>query len=712
MRFRSRLLVVASMFAAAPVLAEEGMWLPAQAPEIAAQMKKAGLKLDPNALANLSAAPMNAIVSLGGCSAAFLSPEGLVATNHHCIYGSIQYNSKPEQDYLSKGFLAATQAAELPAAPGSRVFVIEELKDVTAQMLEGVTAATTGRQRYDRLEANQKALVQACEKQPSRRCDVRAYYGGSTYYLQQMLEIQDVRLVYAPAGAIGSFGGEVDNWQWPRHTGDFGFYRAYVAPDGSSRPFDKTNVPYRPKSWLKVSAQGLSEGDFVVLAGFPGTTERHRTAAEAKAFFSDLYPLQQRLLAEYSNQIKSATVGDEASTIKYANALRGADNIKKKLEGQLAGAEAIGLLARKTSAEKAFRDWAQSPARAGELKPVIDTLDKLAAEAAAARLVSARYGLLNRSQLLSAARTIYRWSQEQAKPDADREPGFQDRDRRLVTERMTQIERRFDPKVDRKLFEAALYEYRTLAPASRNTAFDRQLERTGLDRLYADTKLGDTQWRLSLLSKTASDLASASDPFLRLAAAMYETDLTREAENKEREGKLQAARSAYMSAFRLFAAEQGRAVYPDANGSLRLTYGHVRGRVRDGAAWTAFTTAQGIADKYTGAEPFDSPARQLDLIRKGDFGRYAHSGLKTLPVNYLSTLDITNGNSGSSTLNAKGEFVGLAFDGTIDGIIADWWFDPSINRTIHVDVRYMLWVMDRIDGADRLLNEMEIVGRK
>ena len=688
------------------------MWLPSQAPEIAAQMKKAGLKVDPKALSNLSAAPMNAIVSLGGCSAAFLSPQGLVATNHHCIYGSIQYNSKPGQDYLTKGFLAATLADELPAAPGSRVYVIEELKDVTAQVLEGVPANATGRQRYDRIETNQKALVQACEKQPSRRCDVRAYYGGSTYFLQQMLEIQDVRLVYAPAGAIGNFGGEVDNWQWPRHTGDFGFYRAYVAPDGSSRPFDKANVPYKPKSWLKVSAQGLNEGDFVLLAGFPGSTERHRTAAEAKAFFSDLYPLQQRLLAEYSNQIKSATAGDEAATIKYANALRGADNIKKKLEGQLAGAEAIGLLARKASTEKAFRDWALSPSRAAELKPVVDALDTLAAESAEARLLAARYGLLNRSQLLSAARTIYRWSQEQAKPDAEREPGFQERDRRLVTERLTQIERRFDPKVDRKLFEAALNEYRTLAPAGRNAAFDRQLEKTGLDRLYGTTKLGDTQWRLSLLSRSSAELASEADPFLRLAVAMYETDMAREAENKEREGKLQAARSAYMNAFRRFAAAEGRAVYPDANGSLRLTYGHVKGRVRDGASWTAFTTARGIADKYTGAEPFDSPARQLELIRKGDFGRYAHSGLKTLPVNYLSTLDITNGNSGSSTLNAKGEFVGLAFDGTIDGIIADWWFDPSINRTIHVDVRYMLWVMDRLDGADRLLNEMEIVGRK
>ena len=712
MHLSSKVIVVASLLAGTPALAEEGMWLPAQAPEIANQMKKAGLAIDPKALADLSAAPMNAIVSLGGCSAAFLSSQGLVATNHHCIYGSIQYNSKPGQDYLTKGFLASTLADELPAAPGSRVYVIEELKDVTTQVMQGVSADQTGRQRYDRIEANQKSLVQACEKQPSRRCDVRAYYGGSTYYLQQMLEIQDVRLVYAPAGAIGNFGGEVDNWQWPRHTGDFGFYRAYVAPDGSSRPFDKANVPYKPRNWLKVSAQGLKENDFVMLAGFPGTTERHRTADEAKAFFSDLYPLQQRLLAEYSNQIKSATAGDEAATIKYANALRGADNIKKKLEGQLAGAEAIGLLARKTATEKAFRDWALSPNRAAELKPVVDALDAVAAEAAQARLAAARYGLLNRSQLLSAARTIYRWSQEQAKPDADREPGYQERDRRPVTERLTQIERRFDPVVDRKLFEAALAEYRTLAPAARNTAFDQQLEKTGLDKLYASTRLGDTQWRLSLLTRTSADLAADRDPFLRLAVAMYEIDMEREAQSKQREGRLQAARSAYMNAFRRFAAEQGKAVYPDANGSLRLTYGHVKGRVRDGASWTAFTTAGGILDKYTGSEPFDSPAAQLDLIRKGDFGRYAHAGLKTLPVNYLSTLDITNGNSGSSTLNAKGEFVGLAFDGTIDGIIADWWFDPTINRTIHVDSRYMLWVMDRIDGADRLLGEMDIVGRK
>lgn len=219
---------------AAPAAADEGMWLPRQTPGLAAMLKSKGMQIDPATLADLQKAPMNAIASLGGCSAAFLSPQGLVATNHHCVYGSIQYNSKPGQDYLTDGFLAPTLAGEVPAAPGTRIFVIEDLREVTSDMNRAVTSKLSGVQRFEQMEANRKALIAACEKQPSRRCDVRAYYGGATYFLQQQLEIKDVRLVYAPAGGIGNFGGETDNWMWPRHTGDFGFYRAYVAPNGTS----------------------------------------------------------------------------------------------------------------------------------------------------------------------------------------------------------------------------------------------------------------------------------------------------------------------------------------------------------------------------------------------------------------------------------------------------------------------------------------------
>lgn len=688
--------------------AAEGMWMPSQASDIGPAMKTAGLELDPSVLANLQTAPMNAIVSLGGCSAAFVSPKGLVATNHHCIYGSIQYNSKPGRDLIKNGFLAKSLAEELPAAPGSRVYVIEELRDVTPQMNEGLTAAVTGKARNDRLQVNQKALVAACEKQPNRRCDVRAYFGGSLYFLQQQLEIKDVRLVYAPAGAIGNYGGEVDNWQWPRHTGDFGFLRAYVAPDGSSAPYAKDNIPYSAKSWLKVAKEGVNEGDFVMLAGFPGSTDRYRTADETKNFYEAIYPRQQKLLSDYTNQILAAVSGNDDARIKYANALRGADNIKKKLVGQMEGANRISLVAKKTAQEKAFRDWALAPARKAQMAPVIAALDTVANEAAAERMRGLYYGVLSRAQLLTAARTLYRWSLEREKPDADREPGFQDRDQRFVAERLTAIDRRFDPAIDKTLFEAAIAEYLTLPDRDRNPGFDAAIKGQDLAALYAGTGLGDQKTRLGWMTKTPADFSASADPFIKLAVAMFAADKAREDQDKDRDGRMQAARSAYIAGYRAYAATKGLALYPDANGTLRVTYGRIAGRTVNGRTDKPFTLAAEISAKHTGKEPFDAPQRQRDAIAANDFGGYLAPKLGALPVNYLSTLDITNGNSGSATMNAKGEFVGLAFDGTMEGVVGDWWFDENVNRTIHVDSRYMLWVMDKIDGAHNLLDEMGV----
>lgn len=703
-------LATACLAGASPVavMAAEGMWLPSQTRAIAKPMQDAGLKLDPATLGDLNRPPLTAIVSLGGCSAAFLSPQGLIATNHHCVYGSIQYNSGPGRDYLTDGFLAATIGDELPAAPGSRAYVIEDLRDVTAAVLKGADTLT-GRARYDATEANRKALIAACEKQPSRRCDIRPYFGGRTYFLQQQLEIKDVRLVYAPAGGIGNFGGEIDNWQWPRHTGDFGFYRAYVAPDGSSAPFDKANVPFRPKAWLPVAKDGVNEGDFVMVAGFPGVTDRSRTADEATFAFATLYPIQQRQLAEYSDAIMAATTGNRDAEIRYASALKGSDNYKKKLLGQMAGAEAIGLIEKKRADEAAFRAWvAADPARQARYGAAIATLDSLIAQNNKTALVGQASGLLSRAQFYSAARLAYRWALERAKPDALRESGYQDRDRRQLVERLTQIEKRFEAGVDRKLFEAALAEYRRLPAADRNAGFDAALTEIGLDRLYAETGLADTAKRVALLDMPAAAFESSTDPFIKLAVAATPADLAAESTAKARAGDMQKARSAYMDARFAWAQTQGRALYPDANGSLRFTFGNIAGRTRDGLIWKPFTTAAGILEKQTGREPFNAPAKTIATIKAGDFGRYAAPALGTLPVNYLSTVDITNGNSGSSTLNARGEFVGLAFDGTLDGVIADWWFEPTINRTIHVDSRYMLWTMDKIDSAGRLLDEMGV----
>ena len=688
------------------VTATEGMWLPSQTRAIARPLREAGLQLDPITLGDLNRPPLTAIVSLGGCSAAFLSPDGLIATNHHCVYGSIQYNSGPGKDYLTDGFLAASLADELPAAPGSRAYVIEDLRDVTTGVLKGTTKLG-GRGRYDLIESNRKALIAECEKQPSRRCDIRPYFGGRTYFLQQQLEIKDVRLVYAPAGGIGNFGGEIDNWQWPRHTGDFGFYRAYVAPDGSSASFDKANVPFRPKAWLPVAKNGVKEGDFIMVAGFPGTTDRSRTADEAVFAFETLYPLQQRQLAEYSDAIIAATAGNRDAEIRYASILQGSDNFKKKLLGQIAGADAIGLIEKKRADEAAFRAWvATDPARKARHAPAIAALDTLIAEANKTAQAAQVSGILSRGQLYSAARLAYRWAQERAKPDAQRESGYQDRDRRQLTERLTQIEKRFEAGVDRKLFEQALADYQRLQPADRNAGFDKAIAEIGVKRLYAETSLTDTVKRVGWLDMPIAAFEASTDPFVRLAVAASPADRASESVAKARAGDVQRARAAYMDARFAWAAEQGRTLYPDANGSLRFTFGNIAGRERDGLIWKPFTTATGILEKQTGREPFDAPARTIAAIKAGDFGRYVAPELGTLPVNYLSTVDITNGNSGSSTLNARGEFVGLAFDGTLDGVISDWWFDANINRTIHVDSRYMLWTMDKIDDAQRLLREM------
>lgn len=713
MRMRQGISIIAGCCAAiaptAPVLANEGMWMPRQAGEIGPAMRQDGLQLDPEALSRLDAAPLNAIVSLGGCSASFVSPEGLVATNHHCVLGSIQYNSKEGQDYLTNGFLAKGYGDELPAAPGTRIFVIEDLRDVTAQMLKGVTMRQDGFARYERLDANRKGLIAACEKQPNRRCDVKPYFGGSSYYLQQQLEIQDVRLVYAPAQGIGTFGGDTDNWMWPRHTGDFGFYRAYVAPDGSSRAHAADNVPYRPNSWLKIAREGVKEGDFVMVAGFPGTTNRLRTADEVRFNFAEYEPLWQRLLTDYSAQIRRANAGNREAQIRYASILQSAENYEKKLAGDLAGADAIGIDARKTSEEKAWRSWvAADRARQARYGGAIAALDAVVAENNQSSLKGLRQGLLNRAQLLASARTLYRWAKEREKPDAQREGGFQDRDRRLISDRLTQVERRFLPAIDRKLFEAALEEYRQLDAADRDAAFENALGEIGLDRLYAETKLGDTATRIGWLDKPASAFEASDDPFIRLAVALYPGDIAGDRADKDRAGRTQAARSLATQGLLAYRASIGQSSYPDANGSLRLTWGKVTGRTVDGQIWTPFTTAEGLLAKHTGKGEFDAPDKAIAAIRAKDYGAYASPELGTLPVDFLSTADITNGNSGSATLNARGELVGLAFDGTLDGVISDWAFVAERNRSIHVDSRFMLWTMDKIDGAQRLLKEMGV----
>ena len=311
-----------SLLAAQIAQAGEGMWVPQQLPEIAGPLKKAGLKLSPQQISDLTGDPMGAVVALGGCTASFVSPNGLVVTNHHCAYGAIQLNSTAENNLIKNGFNAPTTGDEVSAGPNARVFVLDEITDVTKDAQAAIASAgddALGRTKA--LEAFEKKLIADCEAEAGFRCRLYSFSGGNTYRLFKNLEIKDVRLAYAPPGSVGKFGGDIDNWMWPRHTGDFAFYRAYVGKDGKPAAFSKDNVPYQPKHWLKFADQPLGAGDFVMVAGYPGSTNRYALAAEFDNTAQWTYPTVAR---HYKNQIalvEAAGKKDPEVQVRYANTM-------------------------------------------------------------------------------------------------------------------------------------------------------------------------------------------------------------------------------------------------------------------------------------------------------------------------------------------------------------------------------------------------------
>ncbi|KPP88115.1 S46 family peptidase [Erythrobacter sp. HL-111] len=705
--------------AASPLSAKEGMFTPDQLQEIAGSLEQAGLEIDAEELADLTGFPMGAIVSLGGCSASFVSPTGLVVTNHHCARGSVQYNSTAENNYLENGFLANALGEELPAAPGSRIYVTTQVTDVTGRVREG-TEGMEPLERYELVQQRSKDITAECEEDPGHRCQVASFYGGAEYKLIKRLEVRDVRLVYAPADSIGKYGGDIDNWMWPRHTGDFAFYRAYVAPDGSAADYAEENVPYEPEHHLKVSAAGLDEGDFVMAAGYPGSTSRYTLMAEVENTFGWTYPTFQQLLTEWIATIEQVAPEGSDARVKYESRLAGLNNFEKNLRGQIEGARRVGLVERRRAREEALAAWIDAdPARA-EYGEAIAQLARLSEESAAAIRTNFWYNNATRPALLGVAERLYRLSKERQKDNAQREPGYQERDMGFFRQGLQALERRYDPAVDKAEWLLFLRGYLAQPAAERVAAFDAALGITQatapedlpglIDRFYAGTSLDDAETRLALMEATPGQIEASDDPFLELAVALYDYGFQLETEAKTRAGRALALRPAYMEAITAWQRESGVLTYPDANSTLRVTYGEVLGgSPRDGMAYYPFTTLEGITEKDTGEDPFNAPADLLNAVEAKDYGPYALESIGSVPVNFLSDLDSTGGNSGSATLNARAELVGLLFDGTFESVNSDWDFDPRTTRTIHVDTRYMLWVMDKIDGAGRLIEEMDIV---
>ncbi len=713
----NRLAYALALTLATPAYAVEGMWQPHQLPAIEGSLHKAGIAVDPKQLADLTRYPMNAVIGLGFCTASFVSPMGLVVTNHHCAYGSIQFNSTPEHNYLEDGFLAKTLGEELKGEPTLRVYVTESITEVTDKVLKSLMPEQNGRQRFDAVVKQQKALVAECESAGGYRCDVYVFHGGAQYFLVKQMEIRDVRLVYAPAAAIGNFGGDVDNWIWPRHTGDFSYYRAYVGPDGKPADFSEANVPYRPKAHLKVQAAGLKAGDFAMIAGYPGRTNRYRLSEEVNDAISWQYPTLIDRYREILSLVDEHSKDRPDAVIKYASYVAGLNNGLKNFEGHLDGFAKIDAVASKSAEEREILKWAgANEAAAGAAG--FEALKLQLAQLRARRDRDQLLQLISGNAMYATARDLYRLSVEREKPDAEREVGFQVRDELRIQGRLMQLDRRYDPKVDRAILTYLLESYIALPVDQHVAELDRWIangegEPTSvdigkrLDALYADTKLGNSEQRLQWFKGERKAIESSNDPALAFAVAMFPAVLRLEDESKTYQGNETRNRPAWMAARIAYAKSQGKEVYADANNSLRVTFGNVQGySPRDGVVYDAFTDLTGIVEKHNGKDPFDATSKQLEAIRAKKFGPYAVDG--SVPVNFVADLDITGGNSGSPILNARAELVGLAFDGNYEAISSGWLFNPVLTRTIGVDVRYMLWVMDAVDGAHRLLEEMGV----
>ena len=700
--------------------ADEGMWQPHQLPAMADELKAKGLEIDAKSISKLTEFPMNAVISLGGCTASFVSPKGLVVTNHHCAYGAIQYNSTPEKNLLQDGFLAKTFADELPATPGSRVYVTEDVTNVT-ERVKGGLEGKVGSDFYQGVESQEKALVAECEKEDGYRCQVYSFHGGLEYYLVKQLEIRDVRLVYNPASSVGKYGGDVDNWMWPRHTGDFSFYRAYVSKAGKPADFSSDNVPYEPKSFLKVSAKGVSDGDFVMVAGYPGRTNRYRTANEVQNQFEWAYPEGKLLRERFIEIIKDTAPEGSDERIKYESQIASLANYAKNFTSMIEFYGKSTMLADRKAREAELAAWiAKDSGREAKYGKTLAELDALIAKSKAHQERDMILSYIGSTTMLPTARSLYRLANEKQLPDMQREPGFQERDMTRLKASMERIDRRYAPSVDKAVLFDMLKRYAALPEDKRLPALDKafgidkkfseaKLSKT-LDKMYAKTELGKKDVRLAWMDKSVADFKASKDPFIQFAVAMYDTDMAEEKKEKELDGELMKVRPQYMDAIIAYNLEQGKPVYADANSSLRVTVGHVKGySPKDGLVAVPFTRLEGIVQKDTGVDPFDAPKKELELIKQKQYGDFYVKAIDSVPVNFLSTLDTTGGNSGSPTLNGRAELVGLLFDGVYESIIGDWAYDDNINRSIQVDSRYMLWVMKYLDHADNLLAEMEIV---
>lgn len=702
MRPRTRIVVaLAAVLASATARADEGQWMPKQIAELdPAPMRAAGLELAPEALYNEDdGGLMRAIVNLSGCSAGFVSAEGLIATNHHCAYGAIQAASDLEHDYLTNGFLARTRSEELRAKDRT-VQIVRSIEDVTEQIHAIVDAERDPAARARAVEKRRRELVRDCEAVAGQRCRVAEFYSGAEFQLITSIELTDVRIVYAPPSMVGNYGGEVDNWMWPRHTGDFTLLRAYVGPDGKPAEYAEANVPYRPERHLEVGGAGVQPGSFVAVLGFPGNTQRYQSGAEVTRQLEQVFPARVDLYGEWIAIMEKLGAGDPAIKLAVAAKMKGLANRHKNAQGMIDGLQRNGTAARRAAEDEALARWAEGKGDAAAK----DTLTRLAAISARRRESFARDVLVENlgrgANSLGVAIDVVRHAREQAKPDLERASGFLERNaKELWGTQATRI-RDFKPAVDTELVTSLVRRTEALPPEQRFTT----MTTAKVGQLVARTRMGDEAYVHELWDADVATIERERDPMIVWARELVTAIEALETADREREGEMLELGPHY---FALLEQQRSGPVYPDANGTLRFSWATVQGYVpRDGLLATPQTTVAGMIAKHTGRDPFDVPQRVRDAAAAAPTTVWADPGRDDVVVAMLTNADTTGGNSGSPVIDGRGRWIGLNFDRVWENVAGDFGYSVERSRNIVVDVRYLLWILDEVEHADALLAEL------
>lgn len=701
-------------------LADEGMWLPLLLAKLnEKEMRGMGMKITAEDIYSINKSSLkDAIVSFGGfCTGEVISSQGLLLTNHHCGFGAIQSHTTLQNNYIDNGFWAMSTKDELPN-PNLFVTFIIGIDDVTSAVLNGVTGGMTESERQSQIDKNINTLRNAAKREAYQDILVRPFFEGNQYYLFVTETYRDVRLVGAPPSSIGNFGKDTDNWMWPRHTGDFSMFRIYADKNNKPAAYSPDNVPYKPKRSLSISLDGVSQDDFTMVFGFPGRTNQYLPAVAVEQLIEVNNPAKIKIRDQVLSVMDAYMRTDDQIKIQYAAKWASVSNAWKKWQGELLGLTRVDGVGRKKKLETEFQNRVNAnPELKSKYGTVLSDLNKAYDELKSYGLARDYYTeIISRIELFTIAAQL---NMLVAAFDKDGQGGYNTRLPQIKS-RLASFYGDYSPVVDQKMIAVLL----TLYVNDQDEKFRSKLLNEKLKAhqgdfeklskaLFAETDIDDKQHTVNLLDKPAKEVVESirNNSIVLLFLDMQNVFQNQVQQNLNPiQDRINALQRTYMAAqMEVFKEKR---FYPDANSTLRLTYGKVDGYVpRDGIRFDYYSYLDGVMEKYKpGDYEFDLPAKLIDLYKKKDYGQYGVNG--KLPVNFIAANHTSGGNSGSPALDAWGNLVGLNFDRVWEGTMSDINYDPSICRNIMVDIRYILFIVDKYAGAGHLVKEMKLVHPK